>query len=45
MDNLTEQVVKVKKTAKYYINIVLILLAAVGIPAGLIVLAEIVQRA
>ena len=45
MDNLTEQVVKVKKTAKYYINIVLSILAAVGIPAGLIVLAEIIQRA
>lgn len=45
MDNLTEQVVKVKKTAKYYINIVLIILFAVGIPAGLIVLAEILQRA
>ncbi len=45
MDNLTEQVVKVKKDAKYYINLVLIIFFAVAIPVGLIVLAEIIQRA
>ncbi|MBQ6152813.1 MAG: hypothetical protein IJJ15_03620 [Ruminococcus sp.] len=45
MDNLTEQVVKVKKTAKYYINIILIIFFTIAIPAGVIVLAEVFQRA
>ena len=45
MDNLTEQVVKVKKTAKYYINIILIIFFALAIPAGVIVLAELFRLA
>ncbi len=45
MDNLVEQVVKVKKTSKYFINIVLIILGAIAIPASLIALALIIKRA
>lgn len=45
MDNLTEQVVKVKRTAKYYVNIALIIFFAISIPVGVIVLAELIQRA
>lgn len=45
MDNLVEQVVKKEKNAKYYMNIVLILLCAVLIPVSLIVLALIIKQA
>ena len=45
MDNLVEQVVKKQKNAKYYINIILILLVAVMIPVTLVILALTLQQA
>lgn len=45
MDNLVEQVVKRKKNAKYYVNILLIILGAILIPAVFIALALIIKRA
>lgn len=45
MDNLVEQVVKRKKNGKYYLNIVLIILGALLIPAVFVALALILQRA
>lgn len=39
MDNLVEQVVKRKKNLRYYINIILIILGAIIVPATFIVLA------
>lgn len=45
MDNLVEQVVKRHKNSKYYINIVLIILAAIMIPVSLIVLALTLKQA
>ena len=45
MDNLVEQVVKREKNAKYYMNIVLILLCAIMIPVSLIILALIIKQA
>ena len=41
MNELTEQVVKKQKDARYYINVLLIVLAAIAIPATLIVFAYI----
>ena len=45
MDNLIEQVVPKQRTAKYGINIALIILAVLAIPATLIIIAEIAQIA
>ena len=45
MDNLVEQVVKRKKNTKYYVNILLIILGAILIPAVFIALALIIKRA
>lgn len=45
MDNLVEQVVERKKNTKYYVNILLIVLGAVLIPAVFIALALIIKRA
>lgn len=45
MDNLIEQVVTKQRTAKYVINIIIIILVAVTIPAVLIVIAELMQIA
>ena len=45
MDNLVEQVVKRQKNSKYYINIVLIILAAIMIPVSLIILALTLKQA
>ncbi len=45
MDNLVEQVVKVKKTSRYFINMALIIFGAIAIPASLIALALIIKRA
>lgn len=45
MDNLVEQVVKVEKNGKYYLNIVLIILSAILIPTSLIALAFIIKQA
>lgn len=45
MDNLVEQVVKREKNAKYYINIALIILGAILVPAVFIALALIIKRA
>ena len=41
MNDLTEQVVKKEKNAKYYMNVFLIILAAIAIPVTLIVFAYI----
>ena len=45
MDNLVEQVVKREKNSKYYLNIVLIIAAAVLIPVSLVALALIIKQA
>lgn len=45
MDNLVEQVVKREKNSKYFLNIVLILLGAILIPATFIILALVIKRA
>ncbi|MBE6825100.1 MAG: MFS transporter [Ruminococcaceae bacterium] len=45
MDNLVEQVVKREKNAKYYLNIVLIILGAILIPTTFIVIALLSRRA
>lgn len=45
MDNLVEQLVKVKKGTRYYVNLLLIIFIAVMIPTTLVILAEITERA
>ncbi len=45
MDNLVEQVVKREKNSKYYINLILIILGAILIPASIIALALIIKQA
>lgn len=45
MDNLIEQVVPKARTAKYGLNVALIILAALGIPATLVVIAKLTQIA
>ena len=45
MDNLIEQVVPKKRDAGYVIRIIIIILIAIGIPAGFIVAAELTQTA
>ena len=45
MDQLIEQVVPRQRNARYIVNILLILLAAVAIPATLIVIAEVLKIA
>lgn len=45
MDSLVEQVVKRKKSARYYLNIVLILFAMLAIPSIFILIAEIFKLA
>jgi len=45
MDNLVEQVVKRKKNSRYYMNIILIVLVAISIPATLMACAFIFEMA
>ena len=45
MDNLIEQVVPKKRDAGYVIRIIIIILIALGIPAGFVVAAELTQAA
>lgn len=44
MENLTEQVVRREKGARYYVNLLLIILATFGIPTTLVVLGFLIPR-